>query len=84
MVILATAPLDVYGVYTAEPPAVTIPDFSTSSTSQTVLPGIALEMLPIAPRIEYLYPFSAYPVPRGYYYEYSAKFLCGNTQPVND
>ena len=85
VVILATLPLDVYGVYTAEPPAVSIPGIqgpppSPPPSPQTEIPGIALEMLPIAPQTEY---YSGGPVvPRGLYYEYSAKFLCGNTQTV--
>src|SRR5208337_3306318 len=42
--ILAKEPLDVVGVYTAEPPTV--------STSPLYIPGIALEMLNVLPRIE--------------------------------
>jgi len=56
--VLAKEPLDVVGVYTAEPPTV--------STSPLYIPGIALEMLNITPRV--LGPAV---------YEYSAKFLCG-------
>jgi len=64
--ILAREPLDVVGVYTAEPPEV--------SPSPLTIPGIALEMLNIAPRIEFVPGGTV--APAGRYYEYSAKFLC--------
>jgi hypothetical protein len=71
-------PLDVVGVYTAEPPSVTIP--LPGATTQTQIPGIALEMLNIAPRLEFVPPNVAGaqgPLPSGQYSEYAAKFLCG-------
>jgi hypothetical protein len=61
--IFATGPLDVVGVYSANP------------VSSGV--GITLEMLPITPRIEFAPGTSA--VAPGRFYEYSAKFLCGPT-----
>ena len=67
VVILATGPVDVYGVYTAEPPTVT--------TSPLNIPGIALEVLPIEYRR--VYAPGRMP-PAAQYYEYSAKFLCGD------
>jgi hypothetical protein len=71
-------PLDVVGVYTAEPPSVTIP--LGSSSTQTQIPGIAEKMLIIPPRTEFV-PFTSSgaqgPLPSGRYYEYAAKFLCG-------
>jgi hypothetical protein len=72
-------PLDVVGVYTAEPPSVQIPPASTPGSIQTQIPGIALEMLTIAPRLETVPPSTtgAQPLPTGQYYEYAAKFLCG-------
>ncbi|MGB9484848.1 MAG: hypothetical protein WCD04_01860 [Terriglobia bacterium] len=80
--ILARDPLDVVGVYTTAPPSVSIPvPFSTTST-QTQWPGIALQMLNIAPRIEFVPSGTLAPGqgPAGRLYEYSAKFLC--YQPV--
>jgi hypothetical protein len=71
--ILSRDQLDVVGVYTAEPPRV----LSTPAS----IPGIALEMLPIAPRFEFV-PGGAATVPTGArFYEYSAKFLCGQAVP---
>jgi hypothetical protein len=73
-------PLDVVGVYTAEPPSVQIPPASTPGSIQTQIPGIALEMLTIAPRLELVPPNIAGAqgsLPAGQYYEYAAKFLCG-------
>jgi hypothetical protein len=77
-------PLDVVGVYTSEPPAVLIPiPYGTSgSGTQTKIPGIGLDMLTIAPRPEVVRPTTTVApgqLPAGRYYEYSAKFLCGNT-----
>jgi hypothetical protein len=71
--IVATSQLDVVGVYTSEPPQVI-----GNTNYPSVIPGIALEMLNIAPRIEFLGPATAVAVP-GTIYEYSAKFLCGNS-----
>jgi hypothetical protein len=74
-------PLDVVGVYTAEPPSVQIPPPATPGSNQTQIPGIALEMLTIAPRLEFVPPNiqgAQAPLPSGRYYEYAAKFLCGN------
>jgi hypothetical protein len=62
----APMPLDVVGVYTAEPPR--------------GVPGIALQIVPIA-RESSPYKVSTKIPPPGSYYEYSAKFLCG-TVPV--
>lgn len=73
--ILAESPLDVVGVYTAEPPQVT-----GNSNYPSVIPGIAQEMLIIPPRIEVLGPATLVAAP-GTIYEYSAKFLCGNSLP---
>jgi len=70
--IVATGQLDAVGVYTAEPPVV------PANSNPSYIPGIALEMLNIAPRIEFLGPATAVAVP-GTVYEYSAKFLCGNS-----
>jgi len=69
--ILAKEPLDVVGVYTAEPPPTTI-------SSVSVIPGIALKMLPVVPRIEFMPAGTLAPGqgPTGRVYEYSAKFLC--------
>jgi hypothetical protein len=64
--ILATGPLDVVGVYSGNP--------------STTADGITLEMLNIAPRIESGPPTSV-AVP-GRFYEYSAKFLCGPSNPT--
>jgi hypothetical protein len=73
--ILAVAPLDVVGVYTAEPEPFTI-------ESVNIVPGISLEMLNIVPHIESV-PGGAGLAPTGRrFYEYSAKFLCGNNAPV--
>jgi|SRR5208337_761315 len=69
--ILSREPLDVVGVYTAEPPQTTI-------SSVSVIPGIGLKMLNIAPRIEFMPAGTLAPGqgPTGRVYEYSAKFLC--------
>jgi hypothetical protein len=74
-------PLDVVGVYSAEPPSVTISytNAAGTSTNETEIPGIALEMLDITPRIEVLGPVAVRaPIQ---VYEYSAKFLCGEAIP---
>jgi hypothetical protein len=70
-IVTSAMPLDVVGVYTAEPPSVTIP--GSNGATQKEIPGITLEMLSIAPQIE-LQEISTGPVK---VYEYSAKFLCG-------
>jgi hypothetical protein len=69
--IFTREPLDVVGVYSAEPPTVT-------STPLTI-PGIALKTLTILPRIESLRtaPGTLAPGLGGDILEYSAKFLCG-------
>jgi hypothetical protein len=74
--ILSRDQLDVVGVYTAEPPQV-----PASANFPSVIPGIALEMLPIAGRLEFVPGGSLGPDqgPGGRVYEYSAKFLCGPT-----
>jgi hypothetical protein len=64
-------PLDVVGVYSAEPPQVT-----GNQNYPSVIPGIALQLLNIAPRLESV-PSGIGNLPAGQYYEYSAKFLCG-------
>jgi hypothetical protein len=74
--ILSRVPLDVVGVYSAEPPAVAGVAGAPSS-----IPGIALEMLPIAPRIEFLPRSAATDGTAGQFIEYSAKFLCGEATP---
>jgi hypothetical protein len=71
-------PLDVVGVYTAEPPSVLISN--ASGGTQTQIPGITLEMLNVVPRLEAVPPSIAGAqgaLPAGQYYEYAAKFLCG-------
>jgi hypothetical protein len=71
-------PLDVVGVYTAEPPSVTIAN--PTSGTQPEIPGIALHMLTIEGRLE-IVPAAVngatLPLPAGRYLEYAAKFLCG-------
>ena len=80
-------PLDVVGVYTAEPPAVTIPTpYSTTSGIETQIPGIAEKLLTIIPRLELVPPPAAGapgPLPPGQYLEYAAKFLCGEAVPTS-
>jgi hypothetical protein len=75
-------PLDVVGVYTAQPPSVTIPiPYGTSgSGTQTEIPGMAEKLLTITPRLEFVPATTAGipgPLPPGRYFEYAAKFLCG-------
>lgn len=60
--ILATAPLDIVRVYSAEPPAVTIPN--PSDTTQTEIPGITQEMLNIEPQVVVVRSRTASAVPR--------------------
>ncbi|MGO8733402.1 MAG: hypothetical protein ACLQVM_11480 [Terriglobia bacterium] len=73
--VVATSQLDVVGVYTSEPPVVI-----GNSNYPSTIPGIGLEMLNITPRVELLGPATAVAAP-GTIYEYSAKFLCGNSLP---
>jgi hypothetical protein len=75
-------PLDVVGVYTAEPPSVQIPPAAGTGTGpiQTQIPGITLQMLTIAPQQEVVPAAPAGTqgaLPAGRYNEYAAKFLCG-------
>lgn len=74
--IFSTGALDVVGVYSSEPPVVT--------SSPSYIPGIALNMQNILPRFETVRPATTAtsPLPPGRYLEYSAKFVCGNTQTV--
>jgi hypothetical protein len=76
LVIFAQEPLDVVGVYTAEPPPVTIP--LPPSGTQTELPGIALEVVPVAPHRIFVPP-GHWDGAHGDFYEYAAKFVCGNS-----
>jgi hypothetical protein len=72
--IYATGVLDVVGVYSSEPPEVT--------GSPLTIPGVALDLQNILPRIETVRPTTngSSLLPPGRYFGYSAKFLCGKTQ----
>jgi hypothetical protein len=69
--------LDVAGVYSAEPPPVEIAN--PSGGTQTQIPGIGLAVVPVVPQTVSV-PFGKWPgVSAGVYYEYTAKFVCGNS-----
>jgi hypothetical protein len=77
--------LDVVGVYSAEPPNVTISytNASSAAVQETEIPGISLEMLHITPEVVTIpAPTAATTVlPGRRFYEYSAKFLCSPLSP---
>jgi hypothetical protein len=80
--IVATQSVDVVGVYSAQPPSVSIlvpNSTSTPPATQTQYPGVALEMLQIPQRIV-VPPLGSSASPL--LYEYSAKFLCGRAAPL--
>lgn len=72
----ASQTLDVVGVYTAEPPSVSITDSNGSPVTE--IPGIALEMLQITPQVVFTFgpPNPTAALPGRAFNEYSAKFLC--------